>query len=63
MGIEDEVFEAIALVNLGSDGYGALETELAAELEVVEGEAVVGGFCPVKSDVSWSAGIARQTDG
>lgn len=47
--IEDEVVEAITFVDLGGDGYGTLEAELAAELEVVEREAVVCRLRPIRS--------------
>jgi hypothetical protein len=46
MGIEDEFVETIALVDLGSDGDGTLVSKLAAELDVVEGDSVVGRLGP-----------------
>ena len=49
VGIEDEVVETIALVDLGGNGYGTLEAEFAAKLKVVEREAVVRGFGPGES--------------
>lgn len=46
VGIEDEVVEAIAVVDLGGNGYGTLEAEFAAKFKIVEREAVVRGFDP-----------------
>jgi hypothetical protein len=48
MRVEHKVAEAIALVDLGVDSDGALVAELAAELEVVEGNGVVRGLAPVR---------------
>jgi hypothetical protein len=52
MGIENEVTEPIVLVDFGGDYNRALVTELAAEFDVVEGERIVRGFCPVDAVVS-----------
>jgi len=41
VGIEDKVVEAIVLVYLGVDCEAAVVAELAAELDVVEGDGVV----------------------
>lgn len=46
MGIEDQVFETIAFVDLGGNGDGALVPKFAAELNVVEGDSVVGRLSP-----------------
>jgi hypothetical protein len=47
MGVKNEVIEAIVLVDLCGDGNSAFVAKLAAELDVVEGERIVRGLCPV----------------
>jgi hypothetical protein len=47
MCVEDQGAEAIVLCDVGGDVDGTLVAKVAAELEVVEGEGVVGGFGPV----------------
>lgn len=49
MGVENEVTEAIALVNLGGDREGTLVAKLAAELDVVEGECIMRRLSPEKT--------------
>lgn len=52
MGIEHQLREAIVLSDLGVDFDGSLKAEVAAELNIVEGDSVVGGFGPVRTPVS-----------
>lgn len=49
VGIEDQLRETIVLCDLCVDADGTLVAELAAELDVVEGDSVVGGFGPTSS--------------
>jgi hypothetical protein len=46
MSIEDQVVKAITLVDFGGDGDGSLVSKLAAKLNVVEGNSVVGRLSP-----------------
>jgi hypothetical protein len=48
VGIEHQLREAILLRDLGVDGDGTLVAELAAELNVVEGDGIVRRFGPMK---------------
>ena len=52
MGIENQVTEAIVLGDLGFNRDCALVRELAAELEIVEGDVVVRRLRPVGAYVS-----------
>jgi hypothetical protein len=52
VGIEHQLREAIVLGDLGVDADSALEAELAAELDIVEGDGVVGGLGPKEAPVS-----------
>jgi hypothetical protein len=47
VGVEDQVGEAIVLVDLGVDGNGALVAKLSAKLNVVEGDGIVRWLSPV----------------
>ena len=49
MGVENEVTEAIVLVNLGGDCECASVAKLSAKLDVVEGECVVCRLSPEKT--------------
>lgn len=48
VGIEHQLREAILLCDLGVDGDGTLVAELAAELNVVEGDGVMRGLGPME---------------
>jgi hypothetical protein len=52
MCIEDQGVEAIVLCDFGGDVDGALVSKAATKLKVVEREGIVGGFGPVRMDVS-----------
>jgi len=52
VGVENEVSEAIVLGDLGVDCNSSLVAELAAELEIVEGNRIVGRFGPIEACVS-----------
>ena len=54
VGVENEVIEAIVLSDLGVDCNSSLVGELAAELEIVEGNGVVGRFGPIGARVSFA---------
>lgn len=48
MSVEHKLREAIILCDLGVDADGTLVTELAAELDIVEGDGVMGWLGPMK---------------
>jgi hypothetical protein len=50
--VQNEITEAIALVNLGVYSDSAFVPKLAAELDIVERDSVVCRLCPVGSAVS-----------
>jgi hypothetical protein len=50
--VQDEVAEAIALIDLDVDCDSAFVSKLAAKLNVVEGNGIVRGLCPVDDVVS-----------
>jgi hypothetical protein len=52
MGIEHETAEAVVVGDFGINGHGSLETELAAKLEIVEGDGVMSRLGPGEDVVS-----------